>query len=57
MKNIKVAKLDELYKNTDEALELLQKACKKQFVKLIQGELMDIETDIEALKNTINWEG
>lgn len=30
---------------------------KKQFVKLIQGELMDMETDIEALKNTINWEG
>ena len=57
MKNIKVSELYELYKNADEALELLQKAFKKQFVKLIQGELMDIETDIEALKNTINWEG
>ena len=33
MKNIKVSELYELYKNADEALELLQKAFKKTVCK------------------------
>ena len=47
----------EILHKTAEALPVLNKAFEKQFTHLMQGELLDVEADIELLKSTLKMEG
>ncbi|MEE0955677.1 MAG: 5-bromo-4-chloroindolyl phosphate hydrolysis family protein [Eubacterium sp.] len=47
----------QLTSETADALELLNTAFDKQLSRLLEGEKMEIETDIEVLKNTMKMEG
>lgn len=47
----------QLTQETADALELLNTAFDKQLSRLLEGEKMEIETDIEVLKNTMKMEG
>ena len=42
---------------TAKALPVLRTAFEKQFTRLMQGELLDVEADIELLKKTLTLEG
>lgn len=46
-----------ILQKTAEALPVLNSAFEKQFTHLMQGELLDIEADIELLKSTLKMEG
>ena len=46
-----------ILQKTAEALPVLNAAFEKQFAHLIQGELLDIEADLELLKSTLKMEG
>lgn len=47
----------EMYEHTDKGLALLVEGFEKQFAKLMEDDLLDIETDIAVLENTIKWDG
>ena len=47
----------EILCKTAESLPVLNKAFEKQFTHLMQGELLDVEADIELLKSTLKLEG
>ena len=47
----------EILCKTAESLPVLNKAFEKQFTHLMQGELLDVEADIELLKSTLKMEG
>ena len=47
----------EILRKTAEAIPVLRKAFERQFTHLMQGELMDVEADIELLKSTLKMEG
>ena len=47
----------EILQKTAEALPVLNNAFEKQFTHLMQGELLDVEADIELLKSTLKMEG
>ncbi len=47
----------EILQKTAEALPVLNQAFERQFTHLMQGELMDVEADIELLKSTLKMEG
>ena len=47
----------EILCKTAESLPVLNKALEKQFTHLMQGELLDVEADIELLKSTLKMEG
>lgn len=47
----------QLTSETADALELLNTAFDKQLSRLLEGEKMDIETDIDVLKNIMKMEG
>lgn len=55
--NIQSQELDELHGKTSKALVILQEAFKKQYVKLVANDMMDIEADINLLENTLREEG
>lgn len=42
---------------TAAAITVLNNAFEKQFIKLMEGELMDVESDIELLESTLKMEG
>ena len=46
-----------ILQKTAEALPVLNSAFEKQFAHLMQGELLDIEADLELLKSTLKMEG
>ena len=46
-----------ILETTAEALPVLNSAFEKQFTHLMQGELLDVEADIELLKSTLKMEG
>ena len=46
-----------ILQKTAQALPALNNAFEKQFTRLMQGELMDVEADIELLKSTLKMEG
>ena len=47
----------DILKQTAEAIPVLTRAFENQFTHLMQGELMDVEADIELLKSTLKMEG
>lgn len=47
----------DILKKTGEALPILNDAFEKQFTHLMQGELMDVEADIDLLNSTLKMEG
>ena len=47
----------EILGKTAESLPVLNKTFEKQFTHLMQGELLDVEADIELLKSTLKMEG
>ena len=47
----------EILCKTAESLPVLNKAYERQFTHLMQGELLDVEADIELLKSTLKLEG
>ena len=47
----------DILQKTAEALPVLNSAFEKQFTHLMQGELLDVEADIELLKSTLKMEG
>ncbi len=47
----------EILRKTAEALPVLNEAFERQFTHLMEGELMDVEADIELLKSTLKMEG
>ncbi len=51
------AEVTDILQKTAEALPVLNKAFEKQFTHLMQGELLDVEADIELLKSTLKMEG
>lgn len=55
--NIKTEELVRIYESTLKALNILQEAFRKQFVKLASNEILDIESDIQLLEKTLKEEG
>lgn len=51
------AEANEMFEHTDKGLGLLVEGFEKQFSKLMADDLLDIETDIAVLENTIKWDG
>lgn len=49
--------MDKIYKDTESALEILDKSFNKQLIKLMQNEIMEFEVDIRVLKDTLKEEG
>lgn len=47
----------EILQKTAESLPVLSSAFERQFTHLMQGELLDVEADIELLKSTLKLEG
>lgn len=47
----------DILRKTAEALPVLNTAFERQFTHLMEGELMDVEADIELLKSTLKMEG
>ena len=47
----------DILRKTAEALPVLSRAFERQFTNLMQGELMDVEADIDLLKSTLEMEG
>ncbi|MDO5717879.1 MAG: 5-bromo-4-chloroindolyl phosphate hydrolysis family protein [Tissierellia bacterium] len=47
---------EKIYNETDRALEILNKAFNKQFVKLMENDMMDMEADIKVLEDTLKTE-
>ncbi len=47
----------EILQKTADALPVLNSAFERQFTHLMQGELLDVEADIELLKSTLKMEG
>ena len=54
---LKSGEVSDILKKTAESLPLLNRAFEKQFTNLMEGELLDVETDIELLKTTLEMEG
>ena len=54
---LKSGEVREILEKTAGALPVLQSAFDRQFTHLMQGELMDVEADIELLKSTLEMEG
>lgn len=48
---------EEMFEHTDKGLGLLVEGFDKQYAKLMEDDLLDIETDIAVLENTIKWDG
>lgn len=55
-KNVDLEALTPIYQKTDHALDILQQTFEKQFVKLMEHDILDIETDISVLESSIKWE-
>ncbi len=51
------SELEDIYQKTDKALDILNEAFNKQFVKLLQNEMMDMDVDIKVLEDTLRTEG
>ena len=49
-------KVTTILQKTAEALPVLNSAFEKQFTHLMEGELLDVEVDIELLKNALEME-
>ena len=54
---LKSGEVSDILQKTAESLPLLNRAFEKQFTNLMEGELLDVETDIELLKTTLEMEG
>ena len=54
---LKSGEVRAILEKTAGALPVLQSAFDRQFTHLMQGELMDVEADIELLKSTLEMEG
>lgn len=48
--------INEVMKKTSDSLPVLNKAFERQFTHLMEGELMNVETDIELLESTLKME-
>ncbi len=48
--------INKVYLETEKALEILNEAFNKQFVKLMQNDMMDIEADVKVLEDTLRTE-
>lgn len=55
--NYKIAEMESLKLSTEKAMDILNEAFDKQFKKLIQNEMFDIEADIKVLEDTLKLEG
>lgn len=51
--NITSGEIDRIYDRTKNAVLVLKEAFKKQYVKLVSNEIVDMEADIELLENTL----
>lgn len=49
--------IEEILERTKKALPMLNQAFEKQFTRLMEGELMDVEADIALLEKTLKMEG
>lgn len=49
--------IEEILRKTADALPVLNRAFERQFTHLMQGELLDVEADIEVLTSTLKMEG
>ena len=54
---LRSGEVTEILVRTGEALPVLNRAFERQFTRLMEGELMDVEADIELLKSTLKMEG
>ncbi|HIX60087.1 MAG TPA: 5-bromo-4-chloroindolyl phosphate hydrolysis family protein, partial [Candidatus Blautia gallistercoris] len=54
---VKSPEVLEILEKTAKALPVLNTAFEKQFTHLMEGELLDVEADIELLKSTLEMEG
>ncbi len=54
---IATSEAEKIFQNTDEAVTTLKDAFQMQFGKLMQNELMDMEADLNLLKQTLRSEG
>ena len=53
---VKSPEVLEILEKTAKALPVLNTAFEKQFTHLMEGELLDVEVDIELLKNALEME-
>ncbi|MFB0918239.1 MAG: 5-bromo-4-chloroindolyl phosphate hydrolysis family protein [Clostridiaceae bacterium] len=51
--NITSGEIDRIYDRTKNAVLVLKEGFKKQYVKLVSNEIVDMEADIELLENTL----
>lgn len=54
--NYKTADMENLYQSTSNAIDILNEAFDKQFTKLVENEVFDIESDIKVLEDTLKLE-
>lgn len=54
---LRSAEVREILSKTEEALPVLNQAFERQFTHLMEGELLDVEVDIDLLKNILEMEG
>lgn len=54
---LRSAEVREILTKTEEALPVLNHAFEQQFTHLMEGELLDVEVDIDLLKNMLEMEG
>lgn len=56
VKTLKSEDMEEMVKNTKKAMLLLETAFDKEYEKLIQDDILDVETDIKVLENSMKWD-
>ena len=49
--------MTEAVNKTAQALPVLDQVLEKQFTRLMEGELMDVDAEISLLENTLKMEG
>lgn len=54
--NIKSQDIDGVLDSTKRAMILLEKAFDNEFLKLVEDDIIDIETDVKVLENSMKWD-
>lgn len=54
--NIKSQDIDGVLESTKRAMILLEKAFDNEFLKLVEDDIIDIETDVKVLENSMKWD-
>lgn len=53
---VKNEEIDDVIESTKRAMILLEKAFDNEFLKLMEEDILDIETDVKVLENSMKWD-